>query len=76
MNPTVVIRMSLNSQYNLHKFCYYCFGIIRHVSPFELKDCVLLEEEGDHCDILLIGVVGFIHAGGEYGRVPLLKSEE
>ena len=70
MNPTVVIRISLNSQY---KYCYYYCGIIRHVIPLELKDRVFLEEEGDHRDILLIGVVGFIHARGEYGRGPLLK---
>ena len=44
------------------------------VLPLELKDGVLLEIEGDHCDILLICVIGVVRSRGEYGRLLLLKS--
>ena len=72
----VVILLSLYLEENIG--CQ--FGVMGHfggivlVLPLELKDGVLLEKEGHHCDILFICVIGVVQSRGEYGRLLLLKS--
>ena len=76
MNLMVVILLSLYLEENIG--CQ--FGVMGHfggivlVLPLELKDGVLLEIEGHHCDILFICVIGVVQSRGEYGRLLLLKS--
>ena len=68
MNPMVVILISLNLGDNISALK---FGMLGHFGdivlglPLELKHGILLEEEGDHRDILFICIIGVVHSGCE-----------
>ena len=43
------------------------------ILPFKFKQCILLEEKGDHCNILFICIIGVMHAVCEDSWLSLLK---
>ena len=68
MNPMVVILISLNWGKSIPALK---FGMLGRCGdnvlglPLELKHGILLEEEGDHRDILFICIIGVVHSRSE-----------
>ena len=72
INPTVVILNSLNFKYRL-SFGGWDMNKSIHDLPLVLIYSVFLEEDGDHCYVLFICIIGVIDARCEDSRLPLLK---